>query len=144
VQVGFSPPRRPVPGFAHQPAGAYSQYHHISAQFLTLARVDSTAVRIKRPSLANTGRRPMCSSVARWSGDQTRLAQDFPAIAGRNGLSRRRHPPIRAWPLASYTAHYFEGLVADGCAVAIGLSQALAAAGGNKYRLAAGMTSGIN
>jgi ADP-heptose:LPS heptosyltransferase len=52
---------------------------------------------------------------------QSRLAQDFPALAGKplvlvypgGGIL-----PIRAWPLASYTA-LCEGLVADGCAVAV-------------------------
>ncbi len=110
---------RPVP---------YNPYHHISAQFLTLARViDSTAVpKSKLPAnLATTGAGKPPPHVqldgALVQGIQGRLAQDFPAIAGRplvlvypgGGIL-----PIRAWPLASYTA-LCEGLVADGCAVAV-------------------------
>jgi ADP-heptose:LPS heptosyltransferase len=55
------------------------------------------------------------------TGISQRLAQDFPAIAGKplvlvypgGGIL-----PIRAWPLAGYAA-LCEGLVADGCAVAV-------------------------
>ncbi|OYY85290.1 MAG: hypothetical protein B7Y42_16080, partial [Polaromonas sp. 28-63-22] len=54
-------------------------------------------------------------------GIEERLARDFPAIADKplvlvypgGGIL-----PIRAWPLASYTA-LCNGLVADGCAVAV-------------------------
>ncbi|EJL83588.1 ADP-heptose:LPS heptosyltransferase [Polaromonas sp. CF318] len=110
---------RPVP---------YNPYHHISAQFLTLARaIDSTAVpKSKLPAnlpAAGTGKPPphVQLDAALVPGIQTRLAQDFPAIAGKplvlvypgGGIL-----PIRAWPLDSYTA-LCRGLVADGCAVAV-------------------------
>jgi len=110
---------RPVP---------YNPYHHISAQFLTLARaIDSTAVpKSKLPAnLALTGATKPPPHVqltpALVPGIQARLAQDFPAIAGKplvlvypgGGIL-----PIRAWPLDSYTA-LCRGLVADGCAVAV-------------------------
>ena len=110
---------RPVP---------YNPYHHISAQFLTLARaIDSTAVpKSKLPAnLAITGATKPPPHVqldpALVPGIQARLAQDFPAIAGKplvlvypgGGIL-----PIRAWPLDSYTA-LCRGLVADGCAVAV-------------------------
>ena len=110
---------RPVP---------YNPYHHISAQFLTLARaIDSTAVpKSKLPAnLALTGAAKPPPHVqltpALVPGIQARLAQDFPAIAGKplvlvypgGGIL-----PIRAWPLDSYTA-LCQGLVADGCAVAV-------------------------
>jgi ADP-heptose:LPS heptosyltransferase len=110
---------RPVP---------YNPYHHISAQFLTLARaIDSTAVpKSKLPAnLAITGAtRPpphVQLDPALMPGIQARLAQDYPAIAGKplvlvypgGGIL-----PIRAWPLDSYTA-LCRGLVADGCAVAV-------------------------
>jgi len=110
---------RPVP---------YNPYHHISAQFLTLARaIDSTAVpKSKLPAnLALTGAAKPPPHVqlapALVPGIQARLAQDFPAIAGKplvlvypgGGIL-----PIRAWPLDSYTA-LCRGLVADGCAVAV-------------------------
>jgi len=110
---------RPVP---------YNPYHHISAQFLTLARaIDSTAVpKSKLPAnLAITGATKPPPHVqlepALVPGIQARLAQDFPAIAGKplvlvypgGGIL-----PIRAWPLDSYTA-LCQGLVADGCAVAV-------------------------
>jgi ADP-heptose:LPS heptosyltransferase len=106
---------RPVP---------YNPYHHISAQFLTLARaVDSTAVPKSKLAVVASPRPPPHVQLdgALVQGIQTRLAQDFPAIAGKplvlvypgGGIL-----PIRAWPLASYTA-LCEGLVADGCAVAV-------------------------
>ncbi len=110
---------RPVP---------YNPYQHISAQFLTLVRaIDSTAVpKSKLPdNLSVTGSVKPPPQVALDSalvqGIASRLAQDFPAIAGKplvlvypgGGIL-----PIRAWPLESYTA-LCEGLVADGCAVAV-------------------------
>ena len=106
---------RPVP---------YNPYHHISAQFLTLARaIDSTAVPKSKLAVVASPKPPPHVQLdgALVQGIQTRLAQDFPAIAGRplvlvypgGGIL-----PIRAWPLASYTA-LCEGLVADGCAVAV-------------------------
>ena len=102
----------------------YNPYHHISAQFLTLARaIDSMAVpKSKLPVVASPKPPPQVQlDTALVQGIQTRLAQDFPAIAGKplvlvypgGGIL-----PIRAWPLASYTA-LCEGLVADGCAVAV-------------------------
>ena len=106
---------RPVP---------YNPYHHISAQFLTLARaIDSTASpKSKLAVVANPKPPPhVALDGALVQGIKARLAQDFPAIAGRplvlvypgGGIL-----PIRAWPLAAYTA-LCEGLVADGCAVAV-------------------------
>lgn len=106
---------RPVP---------YNPYHHISAQFLTLARaIDSTAVPKSKLAVVASPKPPphVHLNGALIQGIQTRLAQDFPAIAGKplvlvypgGGIL-----PIRAWPLASYTA-LCEGLVADGCAVAV-------------------------
>lgn len=106
---------RPVP---------YNPYHHISAQFLTLARaIDSTAVPKSKLAVVASPKPPPHVQLngALVQGIQTRLAQDFPAIAGKplvlvypgGGIL-----PIRAWPLASYTA-LCEGLVADGCAVAV-------------------------
>ncbi|MDB5884830.1 MAG: glycosyl transferase, family 9 [Polaromonas sp.] len=106
---------RPVP---------YNPYHHISAQFLTLARsIDSAAVpKSKLPVLGMPKPPPHVRlDAALVQGIQARLAQDFPAIAGKplvlvypgGGIL-----PIRAWPLASYTA-LCQGLVADGCAVAV-------------------------
>lgn len=106
---------RPVP---------YNPYHHISAQFLTLARaIDSTAVpKSKLPVLGTPRPPPQVQLDAALIQDvRSRLARDFPAIAGKplvlvypgGGIL-----PIRAWPLASYTA-LCEGLVADGCAVAV-------------------------
>ena len=106
---------RPVP---------YNPYHHISAQFLTLARaIDSSAVPKSKLPVTLSGKAPphvqldptLKTDIAR------RLAQDFPAIAGKplvlvypgGGIL-----PIRAWPLASYTT-LCEALVADGCAVAV-------------------------
>lgn len=106
---------RPVP---------YNPYHHISAQFLTLARaIDSTAVPKSKLPVVGAGKPPPHVQLGSdlIEGIQQRLAQDFPAIAGKplvlvypgGGIL-----PIRAWPLASYTA-LCEGLVADGCAVAV-------------------------
>jgi ADP-heptose:LPS heptosyltransferase len=106
---------RPVP---------YNPYHHISAQFLTLARaIDSNAVpKSKVPVLGSVKPPPQVQlDGALIEGIKQRLAQDFPAIAGRplvlvypgGGIL-----PIRAWPLASYTT-LCQGLVADGCAVAV-------------------------
>jgi ADP-heptose:LPS heptosyltransferase len=106
---------RPVP---------YTPYHHISAQFLSLARaIDSTAVPKSKLPLIGPGKPPphVQLAPALLDGIAARLAQDFPAIAGKplvlvypgGGIL-----PIRAWPLASYTA-LCEGLAADGCAVAV-------------------------
>ena len=102
----------------------YNPYHHISAQFLTLARaIDSTAVPKSKLPVVSTPKPPphVALESALIQGIKTRLTQDFPAIAGRplvlvypgGGIL-----PIRAWPLGSYTA-LCEGLVADGCAVAV-------------------------
>ncbi len=107
---------RPVP---------YNPYHHISAQFLTLARaIDSAAVPKSKLPVPQAGGKPpphVQLDPALKPDIERRLAQDFPAIAGKplvlvypgGGIL-----PIRAWPLASYTA-LCEGLVADGCAVAV-------------------------
>lgn len=106
---------RPVP---------YNPYQHISAQFLTLARaIDSTAVPKSKQAITLSGKPPphVQLDAALRPGIERRLANDFPAIAGKplvlvypgGGIL-----PIRAWPLASYTA-LCEGLVADGCAVAV-------------------------
>lgn len=106
---------RPVP---------YNPYHHISAQFLALARaIDSTAVPKSKLPMVGTTKPPPHVQLdgALVQGIAQRLAQDFPAIAGKplvlvypgGGIL-----PIRAWPLASYTT-LCEGLVADGCAVAV-------------------------
>jgi ADP-heptose:LPS heptosyltransferase len=106
---------RPVP---------YNPYQHISAQFLTLARaIDSTAVpKSKLPVMVQTQPPPHVQlDAALITSIEARLAVDFPAIAGKplvlvypgGGIL-----PIRAWPLASYTA-LCNGLVADGCAVAV-------------------------
>ena len=106
---------RPVP---------YNPYQHISAQFLTLARsIDSAAVPKSKLAVVASPRPPPHVQLdgALVNGIQVRLAQDFPAIAGKplvlvypgGGIL-----PIRAWPLASYTA-LCDGLVADGCAVAV-------------------------
>ena len=102
----------------------YNPYQHISAQFLTLARaIDSTAVpKSKLPVMLQTKAPPHVKlDAALLTNIETRLATDFPAIAGKplvlvypgGGIL-----PIRAWPLASYTA-LCNGLVADGCAVAV-------------------------
>ncbi len=106
---------RPVP---------YNPYRHISAQFLTLARaIDSTASPKSKLPVVVTSKAPphvqLDSTLI--EGIAHRLAGDFPAIAGKplvlvypgGGIL-----PIRAWPLPSYTA-LCEGLVADGCAVAV-------------------------
>ena len=106
---------RPVP---------YNPYQHISAQFLTLARaIDSNAVpKSKLPVMVQIKPPPQVRlDAALITSIEARLATDFPAIAGKplvlvypgGGIL-----PIRAWPLASYTA-LCEGLVADGCAVAV-------------------------
>ena len=102
----------------------YNPYHHISAQFLTLARaIDSTAVPKSKLPVVSTPKPPPHVPLdgALIKGIKDRLAHDFPAIARRplvlvypgGGIL-----PIRAWPLASYTV-LCEGLVADGCAVAV-------------------------
>jgi ADP-heptose:LPS heptosyltransferase len=106
---------RPVP---------YNPYQHISAQFLTLARaIDSATVpRSKLPVMVQTKPPPHVQlDAALITNIEARLATDFPAIAGKplvliypgGGIL-----PIRAWPLASYTA-LCNGLVTDGCAVAV-------------------------
>ena len=106
---------RPVP---------YNPYSHISAQFLTLARaIDSSASpRSKLPVMVFTNPPPHVQlDPALVARIKSRLAHDFPAIAGKplvlvypgGGIL-----PIRAWPLASYTT-LCEGLVADGCALAV-------------------------
>lgn len=102
----------------------YNPYQHISAQFLTLARaVDSNAVPIsKLHVMLPTQAPPHVQLDAKLVVDiQKRLANDFPAIAGKSLVLI--YPgggilPIRAWPLASYTA-LCNGLVHDGCAVAV-------------------------
>ena len=102
----------------------YNPYHHISAQFLTLARaIDSTASPRSKLAVVASPKPPPQVPLdgALVQGIEMRLAQDFPSIAGKplvlvypgGGIL-----PIRAWPLASYTA-LCEGLVADGCAVAV-------------------------
>ncbi len=102
----------------------YNPYHHISAQFLTLARaIDSTAVPASKQAIALSGKPPPHVQLdpALLSGITQRLANDYPAITGKplvlvypgGGIL-----PIRAWPLESYTT-LCEGLVADGCAVAV-------------------------
>ncbi|WP_293603012.1 glycosyltransferase family 9 protein [Polaromonas sp. UBA4122] len=102
----------------------YNPYHHISAQFLTLARaIDSTAVPKSKLPVMGAGKPPPHVQLdsALIQVIQSRLAQDFPGIAGKplvlvypgGGIL-----PIRAWPLASYIG-LCEGLVADGCAVAV-------------------------
>jgi ADP-heptose:LPS heptosyltransferase len=102
----------------------YNPYQHISAQFLTLARaMDSSAVPTsKLPVMLPTQAPPHVQLDAQWVVDiNKRLAHDFPAIAGKHLVLV--YPgggilPIRAWPLASYTA-LCNGLVQDGCAVAV-------------------------
>ncbi len=102
----------------------YNPYHHISAQFLTLARaIDSTAVPASKQAIVLSGKPPPQVQLdpALLPGITQRLANDYPAIAGKplvlvypgGGIL-----PIRAWPLESYTT-LCEGLVADGCAVAV-------------------------
>lgn len=106
---------RPVP---------YNPYHHISAQFLTLARaIDSTTVpKSKLPVVVSPKPPPQVPlNDALIQAIRQRLAQDFPSIDGKplvlvypgGGIL-----PIRAWPLDAYT-RLCEGLVADGCAVAV-------------------------
>lgn len=106
---------RPVP---------YNPYRHISAQFLTLARaIDSSAIPKSKLPVVVASKAPPHVQLAPGLIDsvKTRLATDFPATAGKplvlvypgGGIL-----PIRAWPLAAYTA-LCEGLVADGCAVAV-------------------------
>ena len=102
----------------------YNPYRHISAQFLTLARaIDSTASPASKLPVVVTSKAPphvqLDSVLIENIGK--RLAGDFPAIAGKplvlvypgGGIL-----PIRAWPLAAYTT-LCEGLVSDGCAVAV-------------------------
>ena len=102
----------------------YNPYQHISAQFLTLARAmdSSTVPTSKLPVMLPTQAPPHVQLDVQWVVDMgQRLANDFPAIAGKHlalvypggGIL-----PIRAWPLASYTA-LCNGLVQDGCAVAV-------------------------
>ena len=102
----------------------YNPYQHISAQFLTLARaIDSNAVpKSKMSVMLTTQAPPHVQLDALLVVDiQKRLANDYPAIAGKplvlvypgGGIL-----PIRAWPLESYTA-LCNGLVQDGCAVAV-------------------------
>ena len=102
----------------------YNPYQHISSQFLTLARaIDSIAVPTsKLPVMLPTQAPPHVQlQLHQVTGIRQRLAHDFPAIAGKplvlvypgGGIL-----PIRAWPLASYTA-LCSGLVQDGCAVAV-------------------------
>ena len=102
----------------------YNPYQHISAQFLTLARaIDSSTVPTsKLPVMLPTQAPPHVQLHAQLVVDiDKRLANDFPAIAGKplvlvypgGGIL-----PIRAWPLESYTA-LCNGLVQDGCAVAV-------------------------
>jgi ADP-heptose:LPS heptosyltransferase len=102
----------------------YNPYQHISAQFLTLARaIDSSAVPKSKQAVMLSGKPPPHVQLsAKVKTDISgRLAKDFPGIVGKplvlvypgGGIL-----PIRAWPLVSYTA-LCEGLVADGCAVAV-------------------------
>ena len=106
----------------------YNPYHHISAQFLALARaIDSNAVPKSKltvlPVPLLTPRLPPQVELApdQVASIRQRLAQDFPALGSKplvlvypgGGLL-----PIRAWPLASYAA-LCEGLINDGCAVAV-------------------------
>jgi len=102
----------------------YNPYHHISAQFLTLARaIDSTAVPTSKQVIALSGKPPPYVQLdsALVPAITQRLATDFPAIASKplvlvypgGGIL-----PIRAWPLESYTT-LCEALVLDGCAVAV-------------------------
>ncbi len=102
----------------------YNPYHHISAQFLALARsIDSTAHPVSKLPVTTLTQAPPQVALAPGlvPGIAQRLAADFPALAGKplvlvypgGGIL-----PIRAWPLESYTA-LCAGLVADGCAVAV-------------------------
>ena len=102
----------------------YNPYQHISAQFLTLARAmdSSTVPTSKLQVMLPTQAPPHVQLDAQSVVDiNKRLAHDFPAIAGKNLVLV--YPgggilPIRAWPLAAYTA-LCNGLVQDGCAVAV-------------------------
>ncbi len=102
----------------------YNPYQHISAQFLTLARAmdSSTVPTSKLQVMLPTQAPPHVQLDAQSVVDiNKRLAHDFPAIAGKHLVLV--YPgggilPIRAWPLASYTA-LCNGLVQDGCAVAV-------------------------
>ncbi len=128
----------------------YNPYHHISAQFLTLARaIDSTAVPKSKLPVVSSPKPPpqVVLAPALIDSIKARLAQDFPAIAGKplvlvypgGGIL-----PIRAWPLASYTA-LCQGLVADGCAVAvIGLKDDQALARELVANVQAAFTAGSN
>jgi ADP-heptose:LPS heptosyltransferase len=63
----------------------YNPYHHISAQFLTLARaIDSTAVPTSKQAIALSGKPPPHVQLdsALVPGITQRLANDYPAIAG--------------------------------------------------------------
>ena len=102
----------------------YNPYHHISAQFLALARsIDSTAHPVSKLPVTTLTQAPPHVALAPSlvPGIAQRLAADFPALGGKplvlvypgGGIL-----PIRAWPLDSYTA-LCAGLVADGCAVAV-------------------------
>lgn len=102
----------------------YNPYHHISAQFLALARsIDSTAHPVSKLPVTTLTQAPPHVVLAPGlvPGIAQRLAADFPALTGKplvlvypgGGIL-----PIRAWPLESYTA-LCTGLVADGCAVAV-------------------------
>ena len=102
----------------------YNPYHHISAQFLALARsIDSTAHPVSKLPVTTLTQAPPHVALAPGlvPGIAQRLAADFPALTGKplvlvypgGGIL-----PIRAWPLDSYTA-LCAGLVADGCAVAV-------------------------
>ncbi len=102
----------------------YNPYHHISAQFLTLARaIDSSAVPASKQAIVLSGKPPPQVQLdpALLPGITQRLSNDYPAITGKplvlvypgGGIL-----PIRAWPLESYTT-LCEGLVLDGCAVAV-------------------------
>ena len=102
----------------------YNPYHHISAQFLALARsIDSTAHPVSKLPVTTLTQAPPHVALAPGlvPGIAQRLAADFPALRGKplvlvypgGGIL-----PIRAWPLDSYTA-LCAGLVADGCAVAV-------------------------
>ena len=102
----------------------YNPYRHISAQFLTLVRaIDSTASPVSKLPVVVTSKAPPHVQLDSALIDNIgkRLAGDFPAIAGKplvlvypgGGIL-----PIRAWPLAAYIT-LCEGLVSDGCAVAV-------------------------
>ena len=102
----------------------YNPYHHISAQFLALARsIDSTAHPVSKLPVTTLTQAPPHVVLAPGlvPGIAQRLAADFPLLAAKTLVLV--YPgggilPIRAWPLDSYTA-LCAGLVADGCAVAV-------------------------